>query len=142
LTTGALTNDNYRTACTLLRKMKNSRGRELKLRCSHLICSEDNEWVAREILTQTRLASGEDNVAARTAQLLVFDGIGTQWAVADLTKNVKPYIMQNRRGITFQAVTDADSPQVFHRRRYEYGADWRGNVGNAYYQMIVASTGS
>jgi len=142
LFTGALSNDNFKAACTQLRKIKNSAGREMMIRCSHLIVGEDNEWLALEILKNSRLANGEDNIAMGSAQPLVIDGIGTKWAVADLRKPIKPFILQNRRGVRFTAVTNPESDDVFHKDRFKWGADWRGQVGYNHYEMMVGSLGS
>lgn len=142
LTTGVLSNDAYRAACVLLREMKDSRGEYLNLNCTHLICGNDNEWVAREILKQNVLATGESNVAMGTAQVLIVPGLtSTNWMVADLGKMLKPFVLQKRRPLEFISVTDADSPEVFQRRKFMYGADYRGAVGNAFYQLMVGSVG-
>ena len=142
LITGVLSNDNYRSACTQLRELKDSRGRYLRMAATHLIVGNDNEWTAKEILNQERLATGETNIARGTAQLLVLPGLtSTNWIVADLGKVLKPIIFQNRRGIQFTEVEDASSPEVFMRRFYQYGADWRGALGYALYQCMVGSEG-
>lgn len=142
LTTGTLSNDAYRTACIMLRNMLDSRGENLNLHCTHLICGPDNEWVAKEILHQNVLSTGETNIALGTAQVMVIPGLTTtNWMVADLGQMLKPFVLQNRRPLEFVSVTDADSPQVYDRRKYRYGADYRGAVGNAFYQLMVGSVG-
>lgn len=151
------TNDNLSTdildeaalmaAITQLRNMKTTNGEYMNLNPTHLIYGNDLEWVARDLLKQTVQATGETNVIAQQFQIqpLQIPGITTaRWGVADLSWNTKPFIKQERSGPgpAFTGVTNPEAPDVYHRRKFHFGADWRGAMGYGHYQFIVGSTGA
>ena len=153
LADSASTNDNFltpvlaeaslQTALAQLSDMRDSQGEYMNLKGTHLIFGNDLQFTAKDILQQERQASGETNIMRGTLQPLHIPGLtSTNWAVADLSHSLKPFVLQNRRGITFTDVTNPDSPEVFMRKRFMYGADWRGAMGYAHYQLMVMSDGS
>jgi len=142
LQTGALSAANFKAAVLKLEQMKDPNGEEMALTATHLIIPSGLKYTAKTIVGQEFLASGEKNINLNEVAVLRVPGLtANYWAVADLSWSLKPFIFQNRRGIQFTEVTDATSDAVFHRRKYKYGADWRGRVGYAHYQFMVGSTG-
>lgn len=143
LGSGALSASNYEAAMVKLHSIKDNQGRLLRNRVSHLICGVDNEVNALEILQAERGSSGSTNVLRGSAQLLVVPGLTTgYWAVADLSKPLKPLVWQTRRAVEFAALDSLTDEEVFKRRILRWGADYRGVAGYGFWQLMVGSTGS
>lgn len=56
-------------------------------------------------------------------------GTKPAWFLIDDTKPIKPLIMQMRRNPEFVALTKINDEQVFLKKKYLYGVDYRGNAG-------------
>lgn len=135
--------DAYKAAVTRLKGVTNSDGEPLRLRPTHLIVGNDLEWTAREVLESERLASGATNITRGTAQLIVEPRITAKyWFVADLSRPVKPLILQIEEDINESMQTNAESDDVFHRNKHNYGAQWAGGAGYGLPELIQGSDGS
>lgn len=66
-------------------------------------------------------------------------GAGTPWFLLDLSRPIKPVILQRRKQPEFVAMDRADSPEAFMRRQYMYGVDDRKNVGFGLWQLGYGS---
>lgn len=66
-------------------------------------------------------------------------GAGTPWFLLDTTKPLKPMIYQERRKPTFVVMHKETDENVFMRKEYLYGVDYRGNVGFGFWQMAFGS---
>lgn len=66
-------------------------------------------------------------------------GSGTPWYLLDLSRPVKPLILQVRKEPQFVAMDRPDDEHVFMRRKFRYGVDDRKNVGFGFWQMAYAS---
>lgn len=66
-------------------------------------------------------------------------GGGTPWYLADLSRSLKPIILQNRKPFTFVPMDHPDDPNVFHKKQFIYGVDGRMNVGFGFWQFAVHS---
>ncbi|SFM68193.1 Mu-like prophage major head subunit gpT family protein [Thermodesulforhabdus norvegica] len=67
------------------------------------------------------------------------DGTGNPWFLLDVTKPLKPLIVQIRREPEFQAMDSPDDYNVFTRREFLYGVDYRGNAGYGFWQQAFGS---
>ena len=66
-------------------------------------------------------------------------GAGAKWFLLDTRRPLKPLIYQKRQDynlITPNAVIEAE---LFHRKKFIYGCDGRGNVGFGFWQQIWGS---
>lgn len=66
-------------------------------------------------------------------------GAGTPWYLLDLSKPIKPIILQIRQRPEFIAQDRPDSDNAFMRKKYRYGVDDRKNVGFGLWQIAYAS---
>ena len=66
-------------------------------------------------------------------------GSGTAWYLLDLSRPVKPLILQVRKEPQFVAMDKEADEHVFMRRKFRYGVDDRKNVGFGFWQMAYAS---
>lgn len=66
-------------------------------------------------------------------------GSGTPWFLLCTTKKVKPIILQERKPLTFTNKDRLEDDTVFENNEFQYGCDWRGNVGYGFPQMAYGS---
>ncbi len=67
------------------------------------------------------------------------EGAGDAWFLLDLSRPVKPIILQVRKRPQFVAVDRPDDENVFMRKKYLYGVDDRKNVGYGLWQLAYGS---
>lgn len=135
--------DAYQAAVTRLRDTVDSKGRKLGLQPTHLIVGNDNEFVAKEILMAERDSAGATNINRNSAQILqIGDMPSLHWAVADLSRPLKPFIKQEKRAIRAESLAAPDSPEVYDTETAKFSATWKGNFGAGLPQLIQGSDGS
>lgn len=66
-------------------------------------------------------------------------GAGTPWFLLDVSRALKPIILQKRRDFTFAAKDKLTDDNVFDNNEFVYGADARGNVGFGFWQFAWGS---
>lgn len=113
---------------------------------SHLIVGPKLRATAEKLLTQERLANGEDNYHRGKYKLIVenrFRGAADDyWFLGDLTHEIKPFIYQLVEDITTSAVVGQENNQSmpsFMNDELLFGA--QGNYNMAYFEfrLLVGS---
>ncbi|MGC9368705.1 MAG: Mu-like prophage major head subunit gpT family protein [Paracoccaceae bacterium] len=66
-------------------------------------------------------------------------GAGTPWFLLDVSRALKPIILQKRRDFTFVSKDKLEDSNVFDNNEFVYGADARGNVGFGFWQFAWGS---
>lgn len=66
-------------------------------------------------------------------------GSSAAWFLLDVSKPVRPFIFQKRRGYEFIAKDDPKDDNVFLRREFIYGVDARVNAGYGLWQLAYGS---
>ena len=66
-------------------------------------------------------------------------GSGTGWYLMDLSRPIKPMILQIRRAPQFVAMDKPDDENVFMRKKFRYGVEDRKNVGFGLWQLAYGS---
>lgn len=66
-------------------------------------------------------------------------GSGTPWFLLDVSRALRPIILQRRRDFEFVAKTRLDDDRVFMNKEFVYGADARANVGFGFWQFAYGS---
>lgn len=66
-------------------------------------------------------------------------GAGTPWYLLDLSRPIKPIILQRRKRPEFTAQDNPTDEQAFMRKKYRYGVDDRKNVGYGLWQVAFGS---
>ncbi len=67
------------------------------------------------------------------------DGTGPAWFLLDTSRALKPFIVQIRKNPEFVSKDSPDDYNVFTRKEFLYGVDYRGNVGYGFWQMAFMS---
>lgn len=66
-------------------------------------------------------------------------GSGEPWFLLDLSRPIKPIVLQIRKRPEFVAQDKPDSENVFMRKKFRYGVDDRKNVGFGLWQIAYGS---
>ena len=66
-------------------------------------------------------------------------GAGTPWFLLDVSRALKPILLQVRKDFEFTSLTDSDAPNVFMNKEFIYGTDGRMNAGFGFWQMAWGS---
>lgn len=66
-------------------------------------------------------------------------GSGAAWYLLDLSRPIKPLILQIRKRPQFVAMDRPDDENVFMRKKFRYGVDDRKNVGFGLWQLAYGS---
>lgn len=66
-------------------------------------------------------------------------GAGTPWFLLDVSRALKPIILQKRRDFDFVSKDSPTDDNVFMNKEFMYGADARGNVGYGFWQFAWGS---
>lgn len=78
--------------------------------------------------------NGEETTIANTD-----GGAGTPWFFLDVSRAIKPLILQWRKDFEFVAKDRLTDDNVFNNREFVYGTDSRMNVGFGFWQMAWGS---
>jgi phage major head subunit gpT-like protein len=115
---------------------------------SHLVVGPKLRATAEKLLTQERLANGEDNYHRGKYKLIVDNRLrGTAddyWFLGDLTKNIKPFIFQLVEEISTSAILGnsgggGDSVPRFVNDELWYGAEANYNMAYFEHRLLVGS---
>lgn len=66
-------------------------------------------------------------------------GAGTPWFLLDVSRAIKPIILQKRKDFVFTAMDKNDDHNVFMNKEFIYGSDARANTGFGFWQMAYGS---
>lgn len=66
-------------------------------------------------------------------------GAGTPWYLLDLSRPIKPIVLQIRKRPQFVSMDKPDDENVFMRKKFRYGVDDRKNVGYGLWQLGYGS---
>jgi len=66
-------------------------------------------------------------------------GSGTAWYLLDTGRPIKPFIFQLRRAVQLVRMDRQDDEQVFMRKKFRYGVDYRGAAAYGLWQLAYAS---
>jgi phage major head subunit gpT-like protein len=130
-----LTSANYREVRALMRVINDEQGRSLQVRPNLLMVPPQLEATAKEIVENDVVVSGGaaiTNVMRGTARVLVVDEIAdapNDWYVLDVSKPIKPFIIQLRKAPQFVSLNSPTDQNVFWRKKFVFGVDARGNAG-------------
>jgi len=80
-----------------------------------------------------------DHPVGSSTQSNYGSGASAAWYLMDLSKPIKPIILQVRKQPQFVAMDRPDDENVFMRKKYRYGVDDRKNVGYGLWQLAYGS---
>ena len=119
-------------------------GSPLRIKPTLLLVPPELEAKAIDILVKEFLLGGETNVTKGLMDYLVCDWLtdASAWYMMDVSRPLKPIILQKNKEIKFVAMDKDDDENVFMRDKFRYGVDSRCNVGYGLWQLAFKSTGA
>ncbi len=143
--TAALSESTLNAAWLSMAGRANSDGQPLLIQPTTLVVGPSNRVTALNLLKE-RLADGADNINAGLVDLIIAPRLtGTYanyWFLLDLSKPIKPLILQVFKEIEFVALDSMDDLHAFMRKTFMYGCDGIHNVGYGLWQLAYGSTGA
>lgn len=140
-TSKPLTVDNFEAQMIAFESYLDTNGQPMGLTATHLIVPPALRITAKKILTLDTLpivygsntaATITGNVNKGSVELLVLPelvGEPLNWYLADLSKPIKPLVMQVRTPPRFQNMDGPQDSEMFWHRRAIFGCDARGAAG-------------
>jgi len=127
-----------------MKKFKDDEGRPLNVTPNVLLVGPALEDTANALMTNDKLEDGKPNPYKNTATVVVDARISsdTAWFLLDTTKPVKPFVFQDRKSPVFVEQTDAQSDDVFNRKKFKFGAEARAAFGFGFWQLAFGSDGT
>lgn len=144
ITTLAAATASYGAYRTAMRKFKDADGRPLNITPTVLLVPPALEDIALALMNSERLEDGKPNPYRGTAQVVCDARLtsDTAWFLLDTTKAVKPFIYQERKAPVFVQQTDAQTDDVFNRKKFKFGAEARAAGGYGFWQTAFGSDGT
>lgn len=122
----------------------NEAGAPLGIVPTHLVVPPQLEATAKAILKAQTIEGGGTNIHYQSAELVVAPWLAahpTKWFLLDLSREVKPLILQKVKEPEFVAMDRPDDENVFRNKTFEYGVDCMDNAGYGLWQLAYGSTG-
>ena len=154
LGTAALSMETYGAARLKMLQYRGHNGRALKVMPRLLIVGPENEGVAFDILKNARRLTAEvvgdsdnqktisgsiENRYAGTAEILVSQELGKEWFLCDVSKSLKPVVIQKRKEPKLTRLDAENDESVFMRKEFIYGTDCRGEAFLSMPHLIYGS---
>lgn len=150
-----LTVANLKSTITAMRKFKDGNGKPAGITPTHLVVPPDLEFTAIEILKSQYYPSATNMGTSTTTDYVAVNKVNPvngalglivspyitdsdSWYVVDLSKAVKPLILQEREPVEFKMLTSDDN--AFLRDQYLAGVRWRGAFGYSDWRLAYAQT--
>jgi phage major head subunit gpT-like protein len=144
-TAAAISAAEWETAKARAAKIKNpDSGAPLLIRWTHIFFGPNAETAVDKLFGRGKIDGGDDNIhfnkipeANRT--LVQEFGDTAKWFLFDLSKTIKPFLMQIVKGLDFVPFDSPNDWTVFQDRQYVYGID---TMDNATYLLPEVAYGS
>lgn len=140
-TTTPLNAANYAVVRAGMMSVNAEDNKPLKVNPNLIMVPPQLEVTARQIVQSAFLAAAvganaatgsASNVFMGSAEVLVIPELANQptvWYLADVSKPIKPFVVQMRKPPQLVALINQTDPNVFFHKSYIYGIDARGNAG-------------
>jgi phage major head subunit gpT-like protein len=141
--TAALAAASYGVARTKIMSVTDDEGRPLALIPDLLEVPPALEITGKRLVEMDRLTDDSPNPYKGTARLLVNPRLTstTAWFLHCTSMPVKPFVYQERKAPVFVEQTDAETDNVFMRKKFRFGAEARAAGGYAFWQMSYGNKG-
>lgn len=126
----------------LLAGQVDDKGDPLGHRGTHLIVGSYNASAARDLVEKQYLSGGGSNPHWKRYEIVYLPHLAVtdkQWALADLSQGLLPFIMQIRTPITLVSKTDLNSDRAFDKDIFTWGTRGRHQAGYGNHQLIVGA---
>lgn len=132
------------TALATMRRIKDHRGRPMRIKPDTLIVPPELEVAAKKLIVQTTKASGEENIFKNALNVMISEYLTstTAWFLFDLSRALKPFVYQTRIAAEFTAQDQPTDDNAFLRDKYRWKVRGRYGVGYGLWQFGYGSVGA
>ena len=141
----ALSETGLDAARTAMSRLKGPDGRVLRVRGDTIVIPPQLELTARKLLEVANYSTGGDNPMKGIARYLVLEELEVEpasWYLAATKGAMKPLVFLQRQSPVVTALDRADSPNVFHHNRAQYGVKARGAATYGMPFLMIKNVGS
>jgi len=145
VTSAKLSAESYNAGYAAMSSLVDDEGKSLNITPTHLVHPPQLRARALEILKAERDAAGATNINLNSAEPLMLPQLAahpTKWFLLDLSKPIKPFILQIVKAIEFVAKDNPEDDNVFFKKEFYYGVDTMDNAGYGLWQLAYGSTGT
>lgn len=142
-TTVAQITADLKAATLAMRKFKNDRGKQMRLKPTHVMIPGELEWQFAEILTAARASGGATNIMTKLRLEVIINDLLTDakdWYLLCCSRPIRPFIFQNRKTPVFTTPDAGMSDRKFMKGEELYGVDGRYADGYGHWAMGVQTT--
>jgi phage major head subunit gpT-like protein len=129
----------------LLAGQVDDKGEPLGYRGTHIIVGPALRAAANALVNVPTLTGGAANPHYKRYEVVELPYMAVtdkQWALADLSQGLMPFILQIRTAITLVSKTDLNSDRAFDKDVFTWGTRARHNAGFGNHQLIVGAVNS
>lgn len=140
-----LNGTNADAAELLLAGQVDDKGDALGYRGTHLIVGPYNRAAANALVNVPTLTGGAANPYYKRYEIVELPYLAVtdkQWAIADLSEGLLPFIMQIRVPINLVSKNDLNSDLAYDKDIFSWGTRARHNAGFGNHQLIVGAVAS
>lgn len=146
----ALSSTNAKTIVTAMRDFKNDQGVLAGVNPTHVMVPTGLEFTAKELFDPTFVNVTTDPAKASIKGLLKVivnpylsnsGGASAAYYVLDLSQGIRPFIFQNRKALTFDALDKSTDYANFMSKTIYYGVDARFAFGYGDWKMAYKAKG-
>ena len=124
-----------------MRAITNEFGKPLRIVPNLLIVPPELEAKALEILNAQFVGGGDSNITYKICDYLVCDRLSDEgaWYLLDVSKTLKPLILQINKKVEFVALDNPTDENVFMKDAFLYGTRSEDNAGYGLWQLAAKS---
>lgn len=136
-----LTRENLLAVRKGMRAITNEFGKPLRIVPNLLIVPPELEAKALEILNAQFVNGGDSNITYKICDYLVCDRLSDEgaWYLFDVSKTLKPLILQINKKVEFVALDNPTDENVFMKDAFLYGTRSEDNAGYGLWQLAAKS---
>lgn len=136
---GVLNSANVLAGMAFMESIKTANGKTLRIRPSILVCGPTNRGAAIQTLDKEYMTGGESNETYKIMDYLILPEItGSEWFLLDVSKPLKPFILQ----IAKDAVFEASNDDKFMKDHALFGVKSFMNAGYGLWQLAYRFSGT
>lgn len=136
-----LTQENLLQVRQNMRTITNEYNKPLMIKPNLLVIPPALEAKALSILNAQFINGGESNITYKICDYLVCDRLSdnTAWYLLDVSRVLKPFILQINKAVEFSALDNPSDENVFMRDTFLYGIRSEDNAGYGLWQLAAKS---
>ncbi len=138
-----LTQENFLSTRAEMMVLKGDNGKKLNIKPNLIVVSPSLEATALKLF-KADMIEGSTNITKDMVEILVCADLKDDktWYLLDVSRPIKPLILQINKKIDFTAMDNPNDENVFMRAAFRYGIDSEDNAGYGLWQLAYKQDGT